>query len=231
MTTFGLVHGAYHGSWCWEPLVAVLEDRGHQVLTVDLPTDDPDAGASEYADTAIDAFVRADEELVVVGHSLAGLTIPLVAARRPVSRLVYLCAMLARPGRAHDDVAAEEPDMFSPPTTGPATYTDDRGATWWYRDAAAGVFFSDCPPELAEWAASRLRGQFWKITHEVTPLRSQPAVPTTALIGSQDPVINPAWSRKLVPAVLGVTPIELPTGHSPFLSRPEALADTLETLS
>ena len=38
MTTFGLVHGAYHGSWCWKQLTVQLKRRGHLVLTVDLPT-------------------------------------------------------------------------------------------------------------------------------------------------------------------------------------------------
>jgi Alpha/beta hydrolase family len=231
MAAFGLVHGAYHGSWCWDQLLAALDDRGHQVLTVDLPTDDPDAGASEYADAAIKAFASAGDDLVVVGHSLAGLTIPVIAERRRVSRLVYLCAMLPRPGRAHDDVAADEPDMAGPRPTGPTTYTDDRGTSWWYPDAAAGVFFSDCPTELAQWAASQLRGQFWKITQEVTPLRAQPAVPTTAVIGAHDLVINPVWSRRVTPTALGVTPIELQTGHSPFLSAPELLADTMIRLT
>ena len=49
MSTFGLVHGAYHGSWCWEKLKNELEQRGHGVLTVDLPSEDPDAGGREYA--------------------------------------------------------------------------------------------------------------------------------------------------------------------------------------
>jgi len=43
MTTFGLVHGAYHGSWCWQRLTPELERLGHRVLTVDLPTEDPHA--------------------------------------------------------------------------------------------------------------------------------------------------------------------------------------------
>jgi Alpha/beta hydrolase family len=226
VATFGLVHGAYHGSWCWDPLRVVLEDRGHRVLIVDLPTEDADAGASEYADTAIEAFASAGDDLVVVGHSLAGLIIPVIAERRAVSRLVYLCAMLPRPGRSHDDVAVDEPDMPGPRATGPTTYTDDRGASRWYPEAAAGTFFSDCPPELAQWATSHLRGQFWRITQELTPLKSHPKVPTTAVIGSLDLVINPAWSRRVTPMVLGVTPIELPTGHSPFLSAPELLAET-----
>jgi pimeloyl-ACP methyl ester carboxylesterase len=107
------------------------------------------------ADAAINAVADAGDNLVVVGHSLAGLTIPLIASRRPVSRLVYLRAVLPRRGRAHDDVAAEEPDMSGPPSPGAATYTDDRGTSRWYPDAAAGLFFSDCPPELATWATDR----------------------------------------------------------------------------
>ena len=103
MTTFGLVHGAYHGAWCWQPLIDELERRGHHGLAVDLPSEDPDAGALEYADTAVDAFAAADEE------PRRGRPLPRRAhhparggQRRPVSRLVYLCAMLPRPGRAHD---------------------------------------------------------------------------------------------------------------------------------
>jgi Domain of unknown function (DUF5753) len=52
--------------------------------------------------------------------------------------------------------------------------------------------------------ASRLRGQFWKIAKEVTPIRAWPDVPCSAVIGSRDLVINPAWSRRVTPRVLGV---------------------------
>lgn len=48
MATFGLVHGAYHGGWCWERLTPELESRGHRTLTVDLPNEDPDAGHSPF---------------------------------------------------------------------------------------------------------------------------------------------------------------------------------------
>jgi pimeloyl-ACP methyl ester carboxylesterase len=226
VTTFGLVHGAYHGAWCWEPLIAELESRGHTALAVDLPCEVPDAGASEYSRTAVDAFADADDDLVVVGHSLGGLTIPLIAEQRPVARLVFLCALLPRPGRAYAAVMKEEPDMALPGPTGGA-YTDEVGATRWHPDAAAEWFFSDCPPEVGRWAASRLRGQCWKVTGEISPLQEWPNVASTAVIGSRDPVINPAWSRRLTPAVLGTVPIELDCGHSPFLSAPGLLADTL----
>ena len=77
-----LVHGSYHGAWCWDYLTPELERRGHRVTAVDLPIGDPAAGASEYADAAI-AQVDWSEPPIVLGHSVAGLVTPLIAARRP----------------------------------------------------------------------------------------------------------------------------------------------------
>lgn len=225
-STFGLVHGANHGSWCWDRLGAGLEQRGHRVVTVDLPCEDPDAGASRYAEVALEAFAGVDDDLVLVGHSLAGLTIPLVAAARPVRHMVFLCAMLPRPGRALGDVLGDEPDMVLPgPEDG--AFEDPAGVTRWHPDAAASWFFSDCPAEVAQSAASRLRGQCWTIAQEVCPLPRWPDVPSSYVLGVDDLVINPAWSRRAAPEVLGVTPVELDAGHSPFLSVPETLADVL----
>ncbi len=56
MITFGLVHGAYHGSWQWGPLVAELERRGQRSACVNLPVDDPECGVPDYAALAAPAF-------------------------------------------------------------------------------------------------------------------------------------------------------------------------------
>ena len=176
MVTFGLVHGAYHGSWCWERLTPELERQGHRVLTVDLPSEDPQAGAAEYAAAALTAFGGAGDDLVVVGHSLGGLTIPLIAAARPVRRLIFVAGMLPRPGKSQEEVVSAEPDMVLPgPERG--AYRGPGGETRWRPEAAAHWFFADCTADEAAWAASRLRGQCWKITREVTPLSAWPAVP------------------------------------------------------
>lgn len=225
MTTFGLVHGAFHGAWCWSDLTVELESRGHRALTVDLPCEDPDAGASRYADAAAVVFRDADDDLVVVGHSLGGLTIPLVANRRPVRRMVFLSAMIPRPGRPHDDVLATEPDMLLPGPEGGA-YRGPDGLTRWRSRAAARWFFADCPPQTAAWAAARLRGQSWTITQEVG-LEAWPDAPSAYVLGVHDPVINPAWSRRVAREILQVDPIELDAGHSSFLSAPSNLADAL----
>lgn len=76
VTTFGLVHGAYHGAWCWSLLAPELTALGYRCVTVDLPCESASGGAAEYAVAAADAFADVDDDLVVVGHSLAGLTNP-----------------------------------------------------------------------------------------------------------------------------------------------------------
>lgn len=230
MVTFGLVHGAYHGSWCWEKLTPELEHRGHRVLAVDLPSEDPQAGAAEYAAAASAAFDRAGDDLVVVGHSLGGLTIPLIAASRPVRQLIFVAAMLPRPGKTQEEVLSAESDMILPGPKGGA-YRGPAGEIRWRPEAAARWFFADCPADLATWAASRLRGQCWKITSEVSPLPAWPAVPCSYVLGTRDAVINPVWSRRAAQAVLGVRAMELDAGHSLFLAAPAVLAQVLDELA
>jgi hypothetical protein len=53
VTTFGLVHGAWHGAWCWQYLAKELEARGFASITPELPIDDAAAGLAEYANTVM----------------------------------------------------------------------------------------------------------------------------------------------------------------------------------
>lgn len=63
MTTFALVHGAWHGAWCWQRLTPELEERGHHVIAVDLPCDDPEAAFEDYADVAAQALPHMDQTM------------------------------------------------------------------------------------------------------------------------------------------------------------------------
>src|SRR6478736_2463372 len=107
MAVFSLVHGGQQGAWCFEPLRRELAQRGHSSIAIDLPNEDPDAGASEYADAVVDSLADVDCETIVVGHSLGGLTIPLVAERRPVALLVFICAAIPEPGRSLADLVSD----------------------------------------------------------------------------------------------------------------------------
>src|SRR3982750_2666744 len=112
MTTFGLIHGAWHGAWCWDRLIPELERRGHRAVAVDLPCDDPSAttmGNARLVADALDA-ARSGEDVVVVGHSLGGIVAPVVPRLRPVRRVVFLAALIPRPGRSLGEVMASEPE-------------------------------------------------------------------------------------------------------------------------
>src|SRR5260370_7927161 len=99
---FVLVHGAYHGAWCWDQLRTELERGGHASTAVDLPCDDPDAGAERYVDEVLHAIPKQPDPVVMVGHSLAGLTIPIAASRVRTAMTIYLCAILPVPGLSFD---------------------------------------------------------------------------------------------------------------------------------
>jgi pimeloyl-ACP methyl ester carboxylesterase len=225
MTTFVLVHGAWHGAWCWERLVPELEQRGHAALAVDLPVDDAAAGLAEYA-TVVEQELPAGE-VVLVGHSLGATVIPLVAAARPVSQLVFLCPVLRRPGSSLADQAALDADVSSWDLFAGRAFYDDESSAWTDADAAIAAFYHDCDPETARWAASRLRRQYWRYWEEPNPLAAWPDVERRAIVCQDDRLVDIGWARRTLPAELGVTPAELPGGHSPFLSRPAALAETL----
>lgn len=231
VATFGLVHGAYHGAWCWTELVPRLTSLGHSAVAVDLPTEDPEAGAQGYAETVVQALDGRDndDDVVLVGHSLAGLTIPVVATLRPVQHLVYLCALVPRPGVSFNQVQAEEP-VFSHYSPAVAAVGHLDGSASCPEERALELFYHDCEPDLAHWAARQLRRQHWRVLREPTPLTALPDLPATYIVCDADRAIDPAWSRATARHTLGVEPVELPGGHSPFLTQAARLAELLSSL-
>ena len=110
MSHFVLVHGAWHGAWCWEQVVPRLGARGHSARAIDLPghgQDPKPPGAvsfDDYMSRMGDVIEAAPEPPILVGHSLGGAVITGAADRWPerIGALVYLCAMLP-----------DSPDFFS----------------------------------------------------------------------------------------------------------------------
>jgi pimeloyl-ACP methyl ester carboxylesterase len=220
----------YAGAWIWDLVRPDLERRGHRVTAVDLPISDPDAGAEAYARTIADAVDWSDPP-VVVGHSSSGLVTPLVAADHPVGRLVFLAAMLARPGMSANEQRQAEPiDAPTAPTT--AEWTDLGDDVWRVGPATATeIFWHDAPPDVAAWAVARLRAQSYRFVNETSPLVAWPTVPSAYIACRGDHATNPAWQRTVAVERLGVDPVELEGGHSPMLSRPAELSDVLDRLA
>ncbi len=221
---FALVHGAYHGAWCWDLLRRELEHDGHSTSAVDLPCEDPDAGAARYADVVVKAIPKGSAGVVLVGHSLGGLTIPVAASMTPALMTVYLCALVPVPGLSFDAQEVHIGTGFQ--ASEPAIANADGSASTPVARAIES-FYQDCDPDIAGDAAVRLRRQFWRVTEEVTPLREWPAVNSVYILCTEDRMVSTAYSRRASNDVLGIEPIEMPGGHSPFLSRPRELAAIL----
>jgi pimeloyl-ACP methyl ester carboxylesterase len=218
MTAFVLLHGAWHGGWCWEPVVTELVARGHTALAPDLPITDPVAGAAAYADVV--RAVLPPGEVVVVAHSLGGLVAPLL----PASRIVYVAAMLPEPGRAVDD-RARAGERMTRRGIGRGQTANADGSTSFRPDAAAELVHPDSPPDRQAWAAARLRPQQWRITAEPSPLTGWPDVPARYVLCRRDAIIDTDWARAAAPARAEL--VELDGDHSPQLARPAQLADLL----
>lgn len=226
-----LVHGAYHGAWCWDFVRPELERLGHRVTSVDLPITDPALGASAYAQAVDDAIGPTDEPPTLVGHAMAGLVIPLVAVQRPIARLVFLSAFLPAPGQsANDQRATEHIDGQLPPRA--AQWTELGDDVWMIGPATATeLFFHDAPAAVARWATQRLRPQAFRVYQETTPLAAWPDVPRSAIVCREDRATNQVWVRAAARDRLGVEALELAGGHAPFLTRPAELARMLDGLA
>lgn len=235
MTTFALIHGAWHGAWCWDPLIPELERRGHRAVTVDLPCDDPSATTMDNATLVAEALAAAHtdsdsgDDVVVVGHSLGGITAAVVPLLRPVRRVVFLCALIPRPGHSFDEVMGSEPETTTKEFRALPRHVGTGGSVTFDPDVAGPFFYQACPPGTVAWAAPRLRTQVWTTTRERCPLDQWPDCELDSIICTDDEFLTPAWSRKLAHYVLNVHPIELPGGHFPMIAIPSRLADALTT--
>ncbi|MBO0831745.1 MAG: alpha/beta hydrolase [Actinobacteria bacterium] len=229
MSTFVLVHGAWHGAWCWERLTPELAQRGHVSIVMDLPCEDPEAGLEEYADAVIRAAADVAGPVILVGHSLGCLTIPLIPERRPVERMVFLCGPVPEPGISYTEWSAEQ--GFRVPSTPSAAMGEDLTSSWADVDDARSAMYHDCPPEDAWWAFTRLRRQAAKPTLQAHPMQAWPDVPFSCILAREDRLLDPAWARRDSAERLGAPAIEIDGSHSPFLAQPSLLAGILDDLA
>ena len=229
-STFVLVHGGWHDAWCWNLLTPELTALGHEVVTMDLPCDDPAKSFPDYADVVAAAIPEGADHVTLVGHSLAGLTVPLVAERRSIDRMVLLCALVPLLDTSFRDQLGLETDMLdSGYVTG--LEADDRGRHSWVDiELARHHLYTECDDAIVEDAFAHLRPQSRTPYLEPCALADYPSTPTTYVVCTGDRMVNPDWSRRFVPDHLDAELVEMEGDHSPFLSRPRELANLLTGL-
>lgn len=197
------------------------------MVAMDLPIDDNSASFDTYADLVCAAIDDCGGDLVLVGHSYGGHIIPLVAARRPVRHLVYLCAYIPDVGRSFMDQLVDEPVMLLPECYGALESDKQSRMVWSDLEAARALMYADCDESSVEAAIKRLRPQSAYATTLPFSLPEFPTVSCTSIICSEDRLLGGEWAKLVARDRLGAKLVELPGSHSPFLSRPQALAEAL----
>jgi pimeloyl-ACP methyl ester carboxylesterase len=211
VSTYVLIPGAGSDAWFWHLVDPLLRDRGHDVVTMDLPCQDESAGLAEYTDVVLDA-IGERTDLIVVGQSLGGLTAPLVCARRPADLLVFVNGMVPRPGESDWWESAGYPLTLGPDFD------------------PIEIFLHDVPSDVVAASEAHVLPQAGTPMEEPWPLDALPDVPTGFIMSRDDRFFPADWQREVVRDRLGIEPDEIDGGHCPSLSRPAELVDALEAL-
>jgi pimeloyl-ACP methyl ester carboxylesterase len=211
-----LVHGLWHGAWCWDGVRTALAARGVDSLAVELPLTDL------AADTAatVQALDRFGRPAVLVGHSYGGAVVTGAGTHPLVRELVYVAAFQlddgesvsrTRPGRELPDTRLAEAMRVGGDEIG---LDPELGRVLLYGDAA---------PDVAADAIARLRPVHRMLFRGVPEQIAWRTVPSTYVVCAADEVVHPQLQRAM--AERATRTVEWPCGHSPAATRPDVVAD------
>ena len=231
-----LVHGGGHGAWCWAPTLDLIDGS---VIAVDLPpvsirggpgrSEMPegigDLCLADWADAVIAAADGAGfDRFVLVGHSLAGLTISEVARRAPhrVAHLVFVSALAPRQGE--NALSAMAPEMMERVSGG---LTDE---------VVAELFCNDMDATQTQFVLDRFGTDAAQVMLEpIDRVGIPPELPTTYVRLARDQALTPAAQDASIAALLAVPGgtvqvKEIDSGHNVMISRPVELARVIQDL-
>jgi len=238
MSRFILVHGAWLGAWCWDGVVAPLRAQGHEAIAIELPGHGADQtplaaiSLAAYVDRVSSQVAGGKERSVLVGHSMAGIVLSSVAEAMPekLHSLIYVAAYLLRPGQSIMNASAIATDSLVGPSMVPAA---DWSTVAIKPEALAAVFAEDAP------AAALKRLQSLARPEPAQPFNT-PVTVTAKRFGTvRRCYVKTALDRAVTPmlqdAMLAAMPCAkvatMATSHTPFLVKPNELADTLIALA
>lgn len=227
------VHGALvrDGAWWWSPTAALLDQAGVRSRAVRLPSCGEATAADGKSGLTADAValraaldeVDDPEGAIVVGHSYGGTVIAEAGHHAAVARLVFASSYLPDVGTAQGAIMADEPDPVA------VRVTDGRVVLDGYDVESFGRrFLQDGDPDLQRGAFERTTSQDARAFGTPTTAAGWEGVDSTAIVCLEDRSTTVALQR--AHAARATRSIELPTGHHPFVTRPDLVADAVEAL-
>jgi pimeloyl-ACP methyl ester carboxylesterase len=218
MTSAVLIPGAGGLGWYWHLVERRLEDQGYDALIVDLAACGC-TGLPAYADAVVNAIDgRAD--VALIAQSMGAFTAPLVWQRVPISVVVFVNAMIPRPGETPgqwwDNVGSEQARTAAAVRHGYSTEFD-----------LTTYFMHDVPEELIAEMRVRAASQLDERFEDACTFDAWPPIPMHVLAGRDDRFFPLELQQRVARDRLGVDPVVVPGGHLAALSHPEELAGVI----
>ena len=222
--TYILIHGAFHGAWCWKDVAARLRERGHTVHTPTLTGLGERSHLLSFRPTLetfiedVTQVIRYEEldDVILVGHSFAGSVVSSVADRMPerLRHLVYLDAQLLQSGQSPADAAP--PDLIERYKLGAMETSNGLSVP-----PNSPGYYGITDPQMAAWLQTKLTPHPFQTYFDKLQLRNPlgNGVPAT--------YIACAKPRELAKSMQGWTYLELPTAHNAMMLMPRELTEML----
>ena len=223
MPTLIFVHGACvrDAAWWWSQMTQPLAELGVSTVAVPLPscgeTGDKLGDLADDVEVCQQAIAEADGPVVLCGHSYGGVIITEAGADDRVTQLLYVTSVMPDAGQSQADLIGSEPAPWLQPS--------DDGTIGVDPDMIREFFLQDCDETTTEQAVRRLTRQ------SLTPFTQAPRQiawrqkPATYFVCTEDLATPAEVQRRRVKADTRL--VEFSAGHHPFLSRPDAFAESI----
>jgi pimeloyl-ACP methyl ester carboxylesterase len=236
--TFVLVHAQWHGAWCWNKVVPLLQGSGNTAISFDMPGfgEDPTPAEEVSFEECVEKVVReawAQPGLVwLVGHSSSGLVIAQAAERlgkEKVEGLVFLDAFLPADGESVFSLSEKFAGSAGPPLQKALIVSTDQKTIALNPAMVRELLYADCTEEDFQYALERLRPGPLSVLATPVQLTQQNygSIPKYYILCTKAKDMD---KSTLATNVSCREIIELPASHSPFFSMPDKLVEILNRL-
>lgn len=238
--TYLLIHGAWHGAWCWNMLLPMLQEKGLKAIAIDLPGHGKDSAnidnitLNDYVEAVVNTAKQIKGNIILVGHSMGGIVISQAAEKlgtQKVSKLVYLDAFLPKPGESVSSIAilieSSLPKDSSRISIGQGLIVSANGKSSRFKnDIADLLFYHDCSTSIKQFAHEHLTKQAFSPLS--TPVRLSDdifgKIPKYYILCNQSKDLD----KSILPTRVECQKVyKINSSHSPFFSQPKELANIL----